>query len=97
MKRGKHAVQKTRRDMFAFVNSAARKRRKEVFERQMFLEERETFSIQPGATGNMTLGEPTEDYRLDEKENVILEYLDPNCKNRPPASPNMTRNTRHLL
>ena len=44
------------------------------------------------------------EYRLDENENespeariVILGYLDPDCENRPAASPTMTRNTRQLL
>ena len=44
------------------------------------------------------------EYRLDENENktpkariVILGCLDPDCENRPAASPTMTRNTRQLL
>ena len=40
---GKNAFQKTCRDMSAFVTRAARKGRKEVFERQMSLEERNQF------------------------------------------------------
>ena len=43
MKTGKHAFQKTCRDLYAFVTSAAKKGRKEVFERQMSLEERRKF------------------------------------------------------
>ena len=39
MKTGKHAFQKTCRDLYAFVTSAAEKGRKGVFERQMSLEE----------------------------------------------------------
>ena len=44
------------------------------------------------------------EYRLGENENktpkariVILGYLDPDYKNRPAASPTMTRNTRQML
>ena len=40
---GKNAFQKTCRGMYAFVTSAARKGRKEVFVRQMSLEERKPF------------------------------------------------------
>ena len=40
METGKNAFQKTCRDMHAFVTSAARKGRKEVFERRMSMEER---------------------------------------------------------
>ena len=43
MKTGKHAFQETCRDLYAFVTSAAKKGRKEVFERQMSLEERRKF------------------------------------------------------
>ena len=43
MKTGKHAFQKTCRDMFAFDASATRKGRKEVLERRMSLEERKQF------------------------------------------------------
>ena len=39
----KNAFQKACRDMLAFVTSAARKRRKDVFERQMSFEERKQF------------------------------------------------------
>ena len=40
MEPGKNAFQKTCRDLYAFVTSAARKGRKEIFQRQMSLEER---------------------------------------------------------
>ena len=43
METGKNAFQKTCRDMYVFVTRAARKGRKEVFECQMSLEEREQF------------------------------------------------------
>ena len=43
MKTGKRAFQKTCRDLYAFVTSAAKKGRNEVFERQMSLEERRKF------------------------------------------------------
>ena len=43
METGKNAFQNTWRDMYAFVTSAARKGRKEVFERQTSLEERGQF------------------------------------------------------
>ena len=43
MKTGKHAFQKTCRDLYVFVTSAAKKGRKELFERQMSLEERRKF------------------------------------------------------
>ena len=43
MKSGKRAFRKTCGDLYAFVTSAAKKERKEVFERQMSLEERRKF------------------------------------------------------
>ena len=43
MKTGKHAFQKTCSNLYAFVTSAAKKGRKEGFERQMSLEERRKF------------------------------------------------------
>ena len=43
MKTGKHALEKTCRDMFAVVTGAARKGRQEVFERQMSPAERKKF------------------------------------------------------
>ena len=43
MKTAKRAFQKTGRDLYGFVTSAAKKGRKEVFERQMSLEEKRKF------------------------------------------------------
>ena len=123
MKTGKHAFQKTCRDVIAFVSCGARDARK-FFDRQMSLEGRKQFDpAKQKEIKNYMVNdvleklEPHEkppmesmikmrwvlEYRLDENENkspkariVIFGYLEPDCENKPAASPTMTRNTRQL-
>ena len=70
MEPGKHALQKTCRDIFAFVTRAAKERRKDVLGRQMSLEERILFN--PAKQKAMN----------DNVVNDVLEKLEPH--ERPP-------------
>ena len=91
----KNAFQKTCRDMLAFVTSAARKRRKDVFERQMSFEERKQFDpAKQKEIKNFVVNNVLEKLEPHEKPprecklrmRWVLEYrLDENEKKRLPS------------